>query len=181
MRYKASVPIILATDRLTLREPAASDAAALRDYHVRNRERFTPWEPVRSAEIDEHARWIAAVEQESCRTGHASVFCGFAGGALIAMVELNGFSAALPRSAMLSYSVDGAYEGRGFASEAVGAVVRYAFEDLGMALLCAHYHPDNARSERLLERLGFTIVARTPVVPELETLVRPQVLAQLAR
>ena len=95
------------------------------------------------------------------------------------MVTLDGFSWEDPPSAMLAYSVDGAYEGRGYASEAVGRVVQYAFEELGLGSLSAYYHPDNARSGRLLERLGFAVAHRTPVIPGLEALMRPQVAATL--
>lgn len=44
---------------------------------------------------------------------------------------------------------------RGFAREAMGAVIGHAFDDLGCAELFAGHHPDNAASRALLESLGF--------------------------
>lgn len=170
----------LTTERLALRVPEAPDAAALRDYHVRNRERFAPWEPLFSDDVDEHARWIAAREAEARRAGYAASFLVFAGDVLAGQVNLIGFSSEPPPSAMLTYTIDGAFEGRGYAAEAVGRVVRYAFEQLALMRLWAHYHPANVRSERLLERLGFDVVARTPVIPGLEALMRPHVYARLS-
>ena len=173
--------MMLATERLILREPVDADAATLRDYYVRNRERFAPWEPERSGDVEEHARWIGAVQRDAERAGHAASFLGFAGDALATVVELTGFTRDVLPGAMLSYSVDGAYEARGYASESVSRVIRYAFDELGVVQLSAYYHPENARSERLLQRLGFRIVARTPVVPGMEALLRPNVLATLTR
>ena len=151
----------------------------LLDYYRRNAERFAPWEPDRPDDTAFHAAWIAAHREEQRRSGHPQSFLAFAKDApdLVGVVSLDGFSAEEPPGAMLSYTVDGAYEGRGYASEAVGRVVRWAFEERGLGALTAYFHPDNARSGKLLERLGFAIVARTPVVPGFERLMRPQVIA----
>ena len=80
---------------------------------------------------------------------------------------------------MVSYTVDGAYEGRGYASEAVAAVIAYARDVLGLVRLTAYYEPANVRSERLLLRNGFSVIAQTPVVPGFERLMRVQNIAAL--
>jgi ribosomal-protein-alanine N-acetyltransferase len=46
--------------------------------------------------------------------------------------------------------------GHGFATEASRACVRYGFEDLGLARIIADADWRNARSTRVLEKLGFT-------------------------
>ena len=45
--------------------------------------------------------------------------------------------------------------GRGYATEAAGAVIRHAFGPLGAAGLFSGHHPENAGSARVLLRLGF--------------------------
>lgn len=45
--------------------------------------------------------------------------------------------------------------GRGLATEAAQAVVRYAFDRLGVRRLFAGHHPDNAVSRQVLEKAGF--------------------------
>ena len=172
---------MMTTDRLELREPGTADAELLRDYYRRNAERFAPWEPHRPDDLAFHARWIADARARPDRADRPAAFLAFRKEVadLVAVVTLDGFSSEDPPSAMLAYSVDGAYERQGYASEAVARVIRYAFEALGLSSLSAYYHPDNARSAKLLERLGFAIVGRTPVVPGLEALMRPQVMATL--
>ena len=55
----------------------------------------------------------------------------------------------------LGFHLHRAYWGRGMAEEAAGAVIRFAFESLGLKTLFAGHHPDNAASRRVLEKLGF--------------------------
>jgi L-amino acid N-acyltransferase YncA len=62
----------------------------------------------------------------------------------------------------------------------VRRVITYARAELGLHALIAYYHPDNRRSERLLERNGFRVISRSPVVPGFEHLMRPHVLAVLS-
>jgi ribosomal-protein-alanine N-acetyltransferase len=40
-------------------------------------------------------------------------------------------------------------------SEAVGAIIRHAFDDLGLHRIEAAHALDNQRSKKLLERMGF--------------------------
>jgi RimJ/RimL family protein N-acetyltransferase len=45
--------------------------------------------------------------------------------------------------------------GRGVATRAVGLLVDWSFRELGMGRVQGLVHPDNPRSARVLERLGF--------------------------
>ncbi|HXC55969.1 MAG TPA: GNAT family N-acetyltransferase [Rhizomicrobium sp.] len=47
--------------------------------------------------------------------------------------------------------------GKGYAREAMERVLRYGFEELGLERLQARCHAGNAPSQRLLERLGFSL------------------------
>lgn len=176
----AQRPMVLraaASDRLILREPEAADAEALCDYYQRNAARFAPWDPPRSADVAEHHAWIAA-RQAQRHSGHPVAFLAFdpASSLLAGVVTLNGFGD-LPPSAMIDYTLDANFEGKGYGTEAVSRIVSYAFDTLALELISAYYHPDNFRSGRLLERAGFRVVARPQIVPGLEHLMRPQIVA----
>ena len=173
----------LQTERLVLRAPNVEDAPALRAYFVRNEERFAPWEPKRGTDVAQHEQWIRWRQTEA-QAGRARSFVAFErddASALVGSFNLDAITSVPASSAMLSYSVDGAYEGRGFAREAVAATIAYAFDQLALESLSATYDPANARSGGLLARLGFRIVAQTPAVPGMERLMRAQVLAMLGR
>jgi len=172
----------LETQRLSLREAVAGDAPALLAYHLRNDERFSRWEPKRGTDVAQHAQWIAWRRTQT-DAGNALTLLAFDRSApetLVAVINLDGFTKQ-PRTAMLSYSVDGAYEGRGYAREACEAMIAHAFGPLKLDELNATYDVGNARSGGLLARLGFTVIASTPVIPGMERLMRAQSLAVLAR
>jgi RimJ/RimL family protein N-acetyltransferase len=44
--------------------------------------------------------------------------------------------------------------GRGYATEGARAVVRYGFADLGLDRIIGLTHPDNAASQRVLQKAG---------------------------
>jgi RimJ/RimL family protein N-acetyltransferase len=55
----------------------------------------------------------------------------------------------------LGFTLDPSVQGRGYAQEAVGEVLRYLFEDRGKHKVCADCDTRNESSWRLMERLGF--------------------------
>jgi RimJ/RimL family protein N-acetyltransferase len=59
------------------------------------------------------------------------------------------------RRAEVGFALGRASWGRGYASEALHALLRYAFESLDLRRLEADVDPRNSRSIRVLERLGF--------------------------
>jgi RimJ/RimL family protein N-acetyltransferase len=56
--------------------------------------------------------------------------------------------------AELGWTLDPAYGGRGFASEAVAELIRISFEDLHLRRVTASCFADNEPSWRLMERVG---------------------------
>ena len=149
----------LETPRLVLREPIEADAPALLAYYVRNEMRLAPWEPEHVADVAHHLRWIAWRRGESANDRGRSFLAFERNGpeAIVAVINLYNITRGSAHSAMLGYSLDGDYEGQGYAREAVEAVVRYAFGPLNLHRLSADYQPHNERSAGLLKRLGFVI------------------------
>ena len=59
------------------------------------------------------------------------------------------------RESAIEYVADTEYEGKGYITEAIKAVLAVLFEDLGAHRVKADYNENNVRSWRLLERCGF--------------------------
>jgi putative acetyltransferase len=55
---------------------------------------------------------------------------------------------------MIGYAIGEDYWGKGFATEAVLAVLRFGFEELGLDLISAYCYPFNKRSQRVFEKCG---------------------------
>ena len=56
--------------------------------------------------------------------------------------------------AEIGWCLDPAYQGRGYAREAVEALIEVCFEALGLRRVVANCFADNTASWRLMERLG---------------------------
>lgn len=59
------------------------------------------------------------------------------------------------RACVLGYQVARRHEGKGLMAEALSATLEHAFRELRLHRVMANYRPENARSARLLDRLGF--------------------------
>lgn len=65
------------------------------------------------------------------------------------------------RTAEVGYTLAKAHWGRGFATEALAALVEYLFDDLGVTRQFGMLHPDNPASAMVLERTGFLFEGHT--------------------
>jgi len=63
---------------------------------------------------------------------------------------------AFDEAKMLGYAFGEPYWGQGYATEAARAMVRYGFERLRLAVICAYCYPFNKRSRRVLEKCGLS-------------------------
>jgi len=57
-------------------------------------------------------------------------------------------------SCEIGYSLGSRWWGKGYATESVNAVLRYAFESIRLHRVQATYHPDNRASARVLDKVG---------------------------
>lgn len=55
----------------------------------------------------------------------------------------------------ISYSLSEEYWGKGYMTEAVKRVIKYAFEEMNIDLLTAFHFPDNTRSKGVILKCGF--------------------------
>jgi len=160
---------VLETERLILRPFTMED---LQDVH---REVFSDPEVChfycgKTRTPEETAEWLAyrITEWKYSRFGRLAVvlkdtqeFTGFVG----LEAYPNSFSR-LPDDPQprhneveveLSFAFGKRYWGKGYASEASRAMIRYAFDDLNMRRLVGGAAVENERSRKLQERLGFKV------------------------
>jgi ribosomal-protein-alanine N-acetyltransferase len=172
-RHRPGLGPQIETERLTIRLAEADDAADRIAYDRRNAAHLAPWEPRRNpalaydlawrrnalaqqradAQADRGYAFFARLRGDHAeRTGETA-----ASGEIVASVNLSNVVRGAFQACHLGYSVDAAHEGKGIAFEAVGAVVRFAFDELHLHRVMANYQPVNERSAKLLRRLGFTV------------------------
>lgn len=74
---------------------------------------------------------------------------------LVGVINLNNIQLGSMRMASIGYYGDRDYAGKGYMTEGMGLVLKYAVEDLGLHRIEANIQPENIASKRLVKRLGF--------------------------
>ncbi|MEM7160188.1 MAG: GNAT family N-acetyltransferase [Myxococcota bacterium] len=156
----------LRTPRCIVRLSARDDAPKLLEYWSANGQRYDP--PLPSPMLEEQL-WAEASDRARAefRAGSSCKLYGFSadGQSVVGTVALTSMHSDAEGHCRLGYGIAGACEGQGMMHEIVSAVIVYAFDDLGLRRIEADCAPDNRRSARLLERLGFASTDPRAAVP----------------
>lgn len=136
------------------------DAAAWTALRLANREWLAPWEPTgaQSWEVRHSPASYRAMRRALARRARLGTTLPFAvrvEGRLAGQVTIDNVVRGALKSGSLGYWIDSAVAGRGLASLAVALVCDHAFGPAGLHRLQADIRPENLRSRRLVERLGF--------------------------
>jgi RimJ/RimL family protein N-acetyltransferase len=144
----------LTTPRLRLRPFADSDAEALFALHT-NTQVLRYWDSPAWSEPARAERFIAACrEMAEEGTGARLAIDRLDDDGFIGWCGLTRWNPDY-RSASLGYCLDDAAWGHGYATEAAGAVLQWAFDTLDLNRVQAEADTRNAASGRVLEKLGF--------------------------
>jgi aminoglycoside 6'-N-acetyltransferase len=144
--------MILSTARLTLRRFSSGDAAALSAYRsVPEVARYQSWDaPYSLEQATGTVRSFADGDPEQAGWFQYAIDLD---GVLIGDIGLN--LADNLRQADLGFTLAPAYQGQGYAAEAVGALLDHLFLVKDLHRVSAECDARNEASARLLERLGF--------------------------
>jgi RimJ/RimL family protein N-acetyltransferase len=142
----------LGTERLTLRPFLLSDAATVQQL-AGNRDVADTTLSVPHPYLDGMAEtWIAAHEGAWTRHELATLAITEADEGLVGAISLR---IELPqRRAELGYWVGAPYWGRGYATEAVRAMLAYGFSNLSLQRIYAHHMVRNPASGRVMAKAG---------------------------
>lgn len=144
------------TERLVLRAFRLEDAAALAAYRSEPEvARFQSWAtPFTLAMAERAIRSDAGRPVPGASTQIAIEHDDSVVGDVYVQLSADG------AHALLGYTLAGARQGRGFAAEAVAAVVDHLLDDVGVHRIEATLDPGNVASAMVVERLGFRYEGR---------------------
>ncbi len=167
----------ITTARLRLVAGDPGLAPAVCEFQRRNRQHFAPWDPPTADSFYEF-------EAQSLRVAHGVtafqndtayrywlIDATRAGGArlpssdveVIGSLHFSQVSRGAFQSAMLGYALDEAHVGQGLMREAIVAGLEEMFSPrVNLHRVQAAYRPENTRSGKVLERLGFRIEGLAP-------------------
>jgi ribosomal-protein-alanine N-acetyltransferase len=140
-----------------LRPFEEGDAEALLGLRLKNRSFLIPFEPQRPTNIHTLSaqRQQIASDQDGFSTGRRFAFGIYFDGTLVGRVSLDNVVRGAWQNATLGYFVDHEQNGKGIATEAIRLAVAYGFEEASLHRVQAGVMPRNARSIRVLEKVGF--------------------------
>lgn len=146
-------------ERIWLRPPRSADYRAWSEVRGASRDFLQPWEPTWPADDLSRAAYrrrlsIYARDQE---LGQGYAFFSFRreDDQLIGGINLREVRRGVGQMAAIGYWVGKPYARQGYGLEAVRAVGRFAFQQLGLHRLEAACVPENEASHRLLLKAGF--------------------------
>lgn len=151
---------LLSTDRLKLSLAHPSLAEASGAFHVRNATHFSIGSPDSLLVPQPDRFWADRLEQLIYvqESGAGVSFYGTLPdtGELILEIHVSNIVRGVFQACHIGYKIDQQWQGKGLMFEALTAVIQYLFDNRKLHRIMANYQPDNVRSGRLLQRLGFT-------------------------
>jgi len=149
----------LETARLYLRRPRLTDWRAWYAARGSSRDFLVPWEPSWPEDALTLAAYRRRLRQVALewRTdqGYGLFLFSNASGALVGGVNLSNVRRGVAQTASLGYWMNAAYANQGMMGEALGVLLPYAFDRLGLHRIEAACLPHNKPSRALLAKLGF--------------------------
>ena len=151
---------VLTGQRVILRAPRTSDYIAWRDLRRASRDFLRPYEP-RWTDSDLGQRVYASRlkrgrDEAKAGTDYAFFIFTRGEGELVGGITLSNVRRRAAQFVNLGYWMGHKFAGKGYMTEAVGLVVPFCFETLGLHRIHAAFLPDNQASRRVLEKNGFT-------------------------
>lgn len=153
------LPQEISTARLRITPACEQFVHELREYCIENRAHLQPWEPLRTEsffEADSIAGRLSAMAHNNA-SGRAAHFLLVLPetGEMVGECNFTNIVRGPFQACHLGFSVAKRFEGRGLIHEALTPAISYIFEQVGLHRIMANHRPENIRSAKLLERLGF--------------------------
>lgn len=173
------------TARLILRMPVERDIPSILRYLRGNQARLAPLEPERPVDFYTAEYWRSylnwARQEFSHETALRLVVTPRQKDEVIGMINFSQMFRGPFQACYLGYSLDLEWEGQGIMFEALQRALDYILNELGFHRVMANYLPENERSARLLQRLGFVIEGRAQNYLHIGGEWREHVLTALTR
>ncbi|RTE09038.1 GNAT family N-acetyltransferase [Paenibacillus whitsoniae] len=149
----------MSEEPIYIRFPEEADAEELTDLYKRNRAFFEQFSPsVPDNYYTEEFQRQAIVKSKGDMAAdqrYSFLICLKEDDRIIGTVGLSFVARGSLQNCMIGYSLDQAYNGKGYTTAAVKQVVRYAFEELKFHRIYGEAAPRNEGSIRVLEKAGF--------------------------
>ena len=151
--------MVIETQRLTLVLLAEQHAEDLSRFYNANKMHLSPWEPERATDYHTEEAWRQRCVdfQAEHEAGVSLRLLAYMSGQqnLIGTCFFTNISRGVFQACHLGYAIAEEFGGKGLMTEIVAGSIEYVFTQLNLHRVMANYMPENTRSARVLEKLGF--------------------------
>ncbi|MDY8023902.1 GNAT family protein [Paenibacillus polymyxa] len=149
----------MSEQRVYIRFSEETDAAELAAMYKRNQEFFDKFSPNNQEKYYTEEHQLETIIKSKADMmedrKYSFVVCHKEDDRIIGSINLAFVVRGPLQSCMIGYSLDQACNGKGYTTEAVKQVVRYAFDELKFHRIFGEASPRNPGSIRVLEKAGF--------------------------
>jgi ribosomal-protein-alanine N-acetyltransferase len=144
-------PFLRMGENVGIRRPVADDAAEFVALMRASAALHHPWGeyPTTAEKFAEYLRRRARPDQEGF------LVCERASSAIAGVININSIVRGFFQSGYLGYYAGAPFARRGYMTEGMRLVIRYAFEEMKLHRLEANIQPENVASIALVRRCGF--------------------------
>ncbi len=150
---------VLRAERLYLRAPRTGDWKAWAELRGASRAFLEPWEPTWPRDALSRAAFRNRLQRQARElrdgTGHGFFLFRNDDHALLGGITLSNIQRGIAMSCSVGYWVGERHARQGVMTEALGRLLPFVFDSLGLHRLEAACLPDNLASQALLHKLGF--------------------------
>jgi ribosomal-protein-alanine N-acetyltransferase len=158
-------PAAMSHGRVGVRALRRSDANSWHRLRAQHADWLGPWEaslPQASSQPPMSYRAMVSALRARARAGQVMPFVITYDGAMVGMLTVNGIIEGSSRSASLGYWIARTHAGQSVTSTAVALVCDHLFNVVQLHRVEIAIRPENERSLRIVERLGFTEIGLAP-------------------
>ncbi len=145
---------------ITLRNITSGDAKEILEYYKKNKIHLAPFEPVRDESFYtiETQKKLLNKSYKEFLNGTAIDLGIFKDEKIIGKIKLSGIVHGSYRNGTIGYSIDEDEQSKGYMTESVKLLVKYAFSECELHRVEASALVNNIKSRTVLEKCGFKLV-----------------------
>ncbi len=165
---KSSWPIEIKGHEIVLHPLRFRDKAQWNRVRAENRDWLSPWEATIPKSGEESYMQLPSffemvkILNTEARNGRSFSFAIWHQSQLIGQITLGGVMYGAMRGGHIGYWIDRNFANRGYTTQAVEILTRYAFEELKLHRLEINLRPENASSRRVAEKAGYVFEGERP-------------------
>lgn len=164
--------IVITSDRMYLKTSDIFMTDRILEFHIKNKRHLARWEAVKPDDYYTRRYTFALIRHEAKQFMQAKEIAFWLfdrdknDGKVIGRISVFGIIPGNYSTAIVGYKIDEDYQGKGYACEAMQAVERFLYEELGIRRLEALILPENTRSAALVKRLGYSFESEAKQIVE---------------